>query len=94
MQTDTTSARNSRIEMRLSPVAKSIIEQAAAVHHKSVTDFMLENSLSAAFDTLADQRFFALTDEQWAEFNARLDAPPAANQGLKDLASRGPSWKL
>lgn len=87
-------SRTSRIQMRLSDAAKSIIEQAAAVRHKSVTEFMLENSLSAAYDTLADQRLFALNDEQWAEFNARLDALPAPNKGLKDLADRRPAWEL
>jgi len=93
MPTEATT-RTSRIEMRLSQVAKSIIEQAAAVRHTSVTDFMLGSSLSAAYDTLADKTVFAANDEQWAEFNARLDAPPAPNQGLKDLATRRPSWDL
>jgi uncharacterized protein (DUF1778 family) len=55
---------------------------------------MLGSSLSAAYDTLADKTVFAANDEQWAEFNARLDAAPAPNQGLKDLANRSPSWDL
>ena len=93
MQTDTQS-RTSRIQMRLPDSAKRIIEQAAAARYKSVTDFMLENSLSAAYDTLADKRFFALDEVQWAEFNARLDAPPAPSKGLRDLAARTPDWNL
>jgi len=93
MQTAETLSRTSRIELRLSRVAKSLIAQAAAVRHKSVTEFMLENSLNAAYDTLADQRLFALTEEQWDAFNARLDAPPAVNPGLADLAARVPQWE-
>jgi uncharacterized protein (DUF1778 family) len=93
MPTTEVTSRTSRIEMRLSPLAKSLIAQAAAARHKSVTEFMLENSLNAAYDTLADRRFFALTEEQWAAFNARLDAPPAANSGLADLAARIPQWE-
>jgi len=93
MPTAETPSRTSRIEMRLSHMAKSLIAQAAAVRHKSVTEFMLENSLNAAYDTLADQRVFALTEEQWEAFNAQLDAPPAANAGLADLAARVPQWE-
>jgi len=93
MPTAEAPSRTSRIEMRLSDVAKSLIAQAAALRHKSVTEFMLENSLNAAYDTLADQRLFALSEEQWAAFNARLDAPPATNAGLADLAARVPQWE-
>jgi len=87
-------ARSARVDPRMSQVAKSILEQAAAVRHKTVSEFMLENSLSAAYDTLADHRFFALDDEQWTKFNALLDASPADNPGLARLAALTPSWDV
>ena len=37
---------------------------------------MLDSSLAAAFDTLADQRVFPLDEAQWAAFMEALDTPP------------------
>lgn len=89
---DDARARTARIDLRMTPAAKSLLEQAAAVRHKSVSEFMLDHAILAAEETLADRRLFLLNDEQWAEFNRLLDAPPRDMSGLKALAERKPRW--
>ena len=42
----------------------------------TVSESVLDDSLPAAFDSLADCRVFVLDERQWDEFTAMLDAPP------------------
>ena len=44
--------------MRLTPRAKSLLKRAAEVEDKSVSAFVLDKSLEAAAETLADRREF------------------------------------
>jgi len=90
---DDARAKTARIDLRMTPAAKSLLEQAAAVRHKSVSEFMLDHAILAAEETLADRRLFLLNDEQWAEFNRLLDAPPEDNPGLRRLAAIKPRWE-
>ena len=46
-------AREGRIEVRLTRAAKALLRRAAAVRHKTVTEFVLDSGLSAAAQTLA-----------------------------------------
>lgn len=85
-------ARSARIDLRLTPTAKSLLEQAAAARHKTVSEFMLDHAILAAKETLADRRIYRLDDEQWAEVNRRLETAPRDMPRLKALAARSPSW--
>jgi uncharacterized protein (DUF1778 family) len=89
---DNTHPKSVRLSLRLTPAAKSLLEKAAAVRHKSVSEFVLDQSLTAAEETLADRRHFILNAEQWAEFNRLLDAPPRDMPGLRKLAARKAPW--
>ena len=59
----------------------------------TVGGFVLDDSLPAAFDSLADRRVFALDERQWDEFTAMLDAPPEDNPRLRALLARKPAWE-
>jgi uncharacterized protein (DUF1778 family) len=50
-----------RLEVRLTPKAKSILERAASVEHKTVSAFMVEKGLAAAAETLAGRTEFRLS---------------------------------
>jgi len=52
--------------------------QAASATNKTLTEFLLDSGLRAAYDTLAD-RTFVLDERRWAEFMAALDTPKADN---------------
>ncbi|MBI4189270.1 MAG: DUF1778 domain-containing protein [Betaproteobacteria bacterium] len=77
--------KEERIDLRLSRRAKVLLQHAAAVRHKTVTDFVLESGLTAATETLADRREFLLDDKQWQAFITALDAPLKPKPRLKRL---------
>jgi uncharacterized protein (DUF1778 family) len=91
--TDIAEPRSERVDLRMTPAAKRTLQQAAAAAHKTVTEFLLDSGLNAAFDALADRRVFNLDDAQWEAFQTALAKPPKDNPGLRDLLNRKPNWK-
>ena len=91
--TDVIDAKSERVDIRVTPTAKRTLQQAAAVSNKTVSEFMLDSSLSAAFDTLADRRVFQLDEAQWAAFMEALDTPPEDNPRLRRLLETKPPWE-
>jgi uncharacterized protein (DUF1778 family) len=89
----TAETRSERVDVRMTPSAKRMLQQAAIVSHKTLTEFLIDSGIHAAQDTLADRRLFVLDEEQWREFNAALDAPPADNPRLRALLARKPAWE-
>jgi uncharacterized protein (DUF1778 family) len=90
----TTEPRSERVDVRMTPTAKAMLQRAAAAEIKTLTEFLLDSGLHAAHDTLADRRVFVLDERQWNEFTAALDAPPADNPRLRALLARKPAWEL
>ena len=70
--------REDRLEVRLTPEAKSMLKRAASVERKTVSAFVLDKGLEAAAETLADRRGFRLTAKQYDNFIAALRADQAA----------------
>lgn len=81
----TTSKRTDRIDLRINPQAKEAIQAAASLHHKTVSEFILDSALSAADEELADRQHFMLDSEQWEAFMTALDAPTRPQPRLKKL---------
>jgi uncharacterized protein (DUF1778 family) len=77
--------RDDRLEVRLTPRAKSLLKRAADVEEKSVSAFVLDKSLEAAAETLADRREFRLSARQYDAFVAALDAPAKPRPRLEKL---------
>jgi uncharacterized protein (DUF1778 family) len=74
-----------RLEVRLTPRAKSLLKRAADVEDKSVSAFVLDKSLEAAAETLAERREFRLSAKQYDAFATALDAPVKARPRLEKL---------
>ena len=89
----TPESRSERVDLRMTPAAKRTLMQAAATENKTLTEFLLDRGLQAAYDTLADRRTFVLDAERWDAFMAALDAPPADNPRLRELLNRKPAWE-
>lgn len=89
----TTQARSERVDLRMTLSAKRTLQRAAAVRNKTVTEFLLDCGLNAAFDTLADRRIFQVDQKRWDEFQDALAKPPRTNPHLKKLLARRPAWK-
>ncbi len=77
--------RDDRLEVRLTPKAKSMLKQAADIEDKTVSAFVLDKSLEAAAETLADRREFRLSAKQYDAFVAALDAPSKPRPRLEKL---------
>lgn len=77
--------RDDRLEVRLTPRAKSMLKRAADFEEKSVSAFVLNKSLEAAAETLADRREFRLNARQYDAFVAALDAPAKPRPRLEKL---------
>jgi uncharacterized protein (DUF1778 family) len=78
-------ARNQRLELRLTASVQSILQAAARISGRSVSEFVLESALTRAEEMLADQQRFRLTADQWTAFQAALDAPPTPTPSLRRL---------
>ncbi len=85
--------RDATIHVRASLQTRDLIERAAEVAGKTMTEFVLESATQHAMDVLVDQRLFSLGEEAFAAFERALDEPPRPNAQLKSLlASRSP-WE-
>lgn len=85
MKQTTAIRKDERIDLRLSRPAKLMLQQAAALRHKSVTEFILDSGLASAAETLADRQAFLLDDDQWRTFVSALDGPETAKPELEKL---------
>jgi uncharacterized protein (DUF1778 family) len=83
--------RSARITLRITPAQKRTLQEAAALSNKSLTNFVLDSTLSAAEEFLPDRRVFYLDQESWDAFVAALDAPPKDIPRLRELFARKPT---
>lgn len=70
-----TLSKSERIDIRTTQAVKRTLQQAAAVTHKTVSEFLLDSALTQAAEVLSDRRLFILDDAQWEAFLAALDEP-------------------
>ena len=73
--------KTTRLSIRATAESKLLLEKAAKRENKNLSDFVLENAISAAEAIVADDSNFNLNNAQWKKFSAALDAPP------RDVAS-------
>ena len=79
--------RTSRFSIRVSARQKEIISRAALRSNKSISEFVLENSMEAAEGLELDNANFVLSPEKYRKFVAALDEPPRPNPALNKLFS-------
>jgi uncharacterized protein (DUF1778 family) len=79
--------RTEKLDFRVSQAAKEKLQAAAAIGHRSMSDFVMESALAKADEALAERRLFSLNEEDWAAFQQALDAPPRPLPRLKALLS-------
>lgn len=80
-----THSKSERIDVRASAPVKQLLQEAARVAHKNVSEFLLDAGIMAANQTLADRSRFALSPQQWDAFQAALDAPVSTKPKLQKL---------
>jgi uncharacterized protein (DUF1778 family) len=80
-----TTTRTEKLDLRLTPSAKRVLQSAATAARRSVSEFVVESALARAEETLPDRQRFGLDAGRWAKFQAALDAPTRSNPRLKKL---------
>ena len=80
-------SKSERIDVRASAPMKQLLQEAARVAHKNVSEFLLDAGIMAAIQTLADRTRFELGEEKWLAFQTALDQPVGAKPKLKKLLS-------
>ncbi len=77
--------RKDRLEIRLPAAAQKVLERAAFSQNKSMSAFILDSSLRAAAEALAERREFKLNGKQYDAFVAALEAPSKPKPRLAKL---------
>jgi uncharacterized protein (DUF1778 family) len=85
--------RRHTLNHRIKPEQRGLIDRAAALSDKNRTDFVLDAARRAAEDALLDRTVFVVNPKAYAEFLARLDAPPRPNARLRRSLQTVPPWE-
>lgn len=86
-------ARSARLGLRTTPAQAALIQRAAEVKGKSVTEFVLSSACEKAEQTLIDQRFFSVSEEALREFQDALERPTRMRPGLQRLLTEPAVWE-
>jgi uncharacterized protein (DUF1778 family) len=81
------------LNLRIKPEERGLIDRAAKTLGKNRTDFMLDAARRAAEDALLDRTIFTVSPKAYAEFLARLDAPPQPNERLRRTMRTSAPWE-
>lgn len=81
----TTASKSERLDIRITPEARQILQQAAKERHMTISQFVLESALHSANAVKAERSSIRLDAEQWTEFMKALDTPPQHHPRLERL---------
>ena len=81
------------LNLRIKPELRGLIDRAAGLSGKNRTDFVLDAARHAAEDALMDRTVFVLSPKAYADFLARLDAPPQPNERLRRSLQAPAPWE-
>jgi len=84
----TSSVKTARLSCRIAPAHKRLLEQAAARHGLSVTDYLVSTALQVAQDELLAEEPTRLSANDWEQLLTMLDNPPAASPELVEAMTR------
>lgn len=77
-----------RIDVRLRPEQKTVIERAARIKGLTVTDFIVQNAIENAKQTIREHETWTLERPDAELFAAALAATPALGAQLTEAAKR------
>jgi uncharacterized protein (DUF1778 family) len=85
-------AKRQTLNLRIKADERGLIDRAAKSVGKNRTDFVLEAARRAAEEALLDRTVLTVSPKAYAEFVARLDAPPKPNTRLKRTMKTPAPW--
>jgi len=77
--------RSEKLDIRISPEAKHMLQEAAHERHTTISQFVLESALGAAREVLAERNRIGLDSAQWTAFLKALDAPAKRHERMERL---------
>lgn len=80
------------LNLRIKMEERNLIDRAARMQGKNRTDFVLQAAREAAEEALLDQVVFTASAQAYADFLARLDAPPQPNERLRKTFLASAPW--
>ncbi len=86
------SPKRETLNLRIKAEERSLIDRAAQARGKNRTDFILDAARRAAEEALLDQAILEVSPEAYANFLARLDAPPQPNDRLLQTMRTPAPW--
>lgn len=81
------------LNLRIKPELRLLIDRAADATGRNRTDFVLGAARRAAEEALLDRTNFVVDPKTYAEFVARLDAPPRPNARLRRALQTPAPWE-
>ena len=81
------------LNLRIKAEERGLIDRAAKTLGKNRTDFVLDAARRAAEDALLDRTVLTVSPKAYAEFMARLDAPPQPNERLRKTLRTVAPWE-
>ncbi|MBF0137939.1 MAG: DUF1778 domain-containing protein [Magnetococcus sp. DMHC-1] len=79
---------SSRLQMRVTPERRNLLEQAARLTGRSLSQFVLDSAEQAAIRTIEEQRVLRLTQRDSDFLVAALLNPPVPGERLRKAATR------
>ena len=80
--------KDERLQIRVDPAEKRLLERAAEASHVSVSAFVLQSAAVQAAFVLADCRLIELSAQAAAAFSEALEQPAAVNRRLAAALKR------
>lgn len=84
--------QSTTINIRASVRQRNLIDRAAQSLGKTRTEFMLEAASRSAEETLINQVFFHVSEDDYDKILDIFDGPVEINQNLQNLLRRKPRW--
>ena len=83
-----TATKDERLQIRVDPAEKRLLERAAEASHVSVSAFVLQSAATQAADVLAERQFIELSPSVAAAFTEALEKPAMVNHRLASALER------
>lgn len=86
--TEAKKKKQSRIDLRISPEQKELLERAASLKGLSVSSYLLSNSIETATRDIESHEKLVMSDNDRDLFLSLMENPPEPNQALKSAMKR------
>ncbi len=80
--------KEERLQIRVDPAEKRLLERAAAASHQSVSSFVLQSAATQAAQVLAERPLIELSPTAAETFSEALERPAMVNERLAAALGR------